>query len=291
MSMMSTLLLPAPARPGSPISARAWNDVLQLAQSLPVQLRIEPPQGNPPHPWRVSVSRMDEDMLRIDVSPGTVNDQPATIPWRVDGDARGPLPESSQIAWEAARDARPGDAWLAEWADRPLYEVDPPYLTLPLDTASGVWAPTARAVPAWIARPDAEYVVAGVVLAAFPYNILSARMMQRRFRVYAGRGNPAAIRQARAGELLQLARLWQVRVGGDLVDVQVEQQVCWNLGAMAVEPVVPRLEAWVLPPVGLPLVDGFIVGINATAELLATIVNGPLDNIAASITSTEFWTQ
>jgi hypothetical protein len=41
----------------------------------------------------------------------------------------------------------------------------------------------------------------------------------------------------------------------------------------------------------LPLVDGFIVGINATAELLATIVNGPLDNIAASITSTEFWTQ
>ena len=114
--------------------------------------------------------------------------------------------------------------------------------------------------------------------------------MPRRFRVYAGRANPAAVRLARLGELLQLARIWQVHEDGTLSALAVQQEVFWNVSCMAVEPTAQTVSGFSIPPVGLPLVDAMAQGVNAGAAAIADAVNGFLSGIAAETASTEFWT-
>jgi hypothetical protein len=297
--MIPPLLIPAPVVPGAPLLAERWNALLGVLAVLRPNLKIDPPRGEPPHPWKVTVSTNPEDAtrLRITLLPGLVNDQSATIVWKAEKDPRGPLPAEASAAWKAARDAKPQDAFLQQYYDRPLYEKEPPFLEIGEDpTAKGSdWQemPAGR-VPRDLreAAPDgAKFYVAGVVLAAFPFNVLMTVPLPRRFRVYVGRANPAAVRAARAGELLQLARIWQVRdAQGQRVDLRVGQDVFWHVGCMAVEPQLQEIPGMTLPPIGLPLVDMFAMGVQAGINAVTGLVNGFLASMESTLESTEFWT-
>ncbi|MEI6035100.1 MAG: hypothetical protein WCS65_12585 [Verrucomicrobiae bacterium] len=285
--MISPLPLPPKVSAGQPIRAEHWNAALDAAQSLRVQLSVADPVGSPSHPWKVSVSQTDGETLRIDVRAGCINDTAATIAWKVKEDPRGEVPESSREAQAAARLAD------KEYFDRPLHEEDPPFLTLPLACDASQWTASVRPPIALreSASKGAKFYVAAVVLAAFPFNILMSRPLPKRFRVYAGRANPSAIRQARVGELLQLAQIWQVRsTGGDLETVSATQKVFWNLGCMAVEPSLQRVGEVETPLVGLPLADMWSIQNTAASNALVSAANDAIAMLESDLSSTEFWT-
>lgn len=288
------IALPPKAIPGGRLRAEEWNALVAAVEAMRPTLTVAPPAGVPPHPWRVTAQEEGES-LRINIRCGCVNDQAATIPWRVREDARGEMPEASRAAHAEAREAAPASEWLKVWWDRPLHEAEPPFLLLPLDASkkNEAWTESLRPpVALRDAAPgkDAKYYVAGVVLAAMPYNIVSTVPMPRRFRVYAGRANPAALRQARAGEVLQLAQVWQAREGGALVALRVVQKVFWNLACMAVEPTLQRPGEVAVPPTGLPLVDVWTQQAAFAGNALAATVNNTLDMLEGQLTTTEFWT-
>ena len=297
--MIPPLQLPPPCAPGQPLLAERWNALLAAVESLRPHLEVQDPQGAPPHPWKVAVAEdpADAAKLRVKVLPGCANDQAATIVWKAKGDPRGDMPEASVAAWKEARKASPESEFLKVYHDRPLYEADAPFLQIGEDPEAedSDWQqmPRARAPKALAAAApeDAKFYMAGVVLAAFPFNILVTVPLPKRFRVYAGRANPAAVRSARAGELLQLARIWQVRdKQKQRVGLQAAQDVFWNLGCMAVEPQLQDIPDMTLPPAGLPLADAFLLGWNLATGALTNIVNGMLQNMEFTLETTEFWT-
>ncbi len=296
--MVPPCMLPPRAVPGAPVRAADWNAVLEVLASLRPEVRVEPPRGEPPHPWQVEVRLQPgpPPRLRIEVQAGLVNDEPATVLWQVQDDARGPLPEASAEAWRAAREARPQDAFLQRYWDRPLHEAEPPFLEIGLevtDPGSGWERRPRHRAPAGLragAGEAAEFWATGVVLAAFPFNVLATVPLPKRFRVYAGRPNPPALRAARVGELLQLARVWQVREGGEMRGLEVVQDVFWHLGCMAVAPALQMVDNVVLPPVGLPLADAFLAGVQLGNEAVVGLVNNELRLLEMTLESTEFWT-
>jgi|GEM_PF-3124958 len=294
--MISPLPLPPKVATGDPIRAEHWNDMLAAVQSLQVQLDVAEPRAPSIHPWKVTATQSDENTLRIYVRAGCVNDTAATIVWNVKGDPRGDMPEEAKSAHEEALGKSPDSAFLKEYWDRPLHEAEPPFLALPLDpkvirTQWTLSIPTR--VPKALkdsASKEANFYVAGVVLAAFPFNIISTVPFPKRFRVYAGRANPAALRQARLGELLQLAQIWQVREGGELSTISVSQNVFWNVACMAVEPSLQKVGEVETPLTGLPLVDMWSGMNTAGANALGEQANSYLDMLESSLGTTQFWT-
>jgi hypothetical protein len=289
-----SLALPEKKSTGLPVVASEWNAVIDAARALRPHVEVTPQLPRRRHPWRASLNQGER--LQIRIAAGCVNDEPATIPWRVEGDARGPLPEASREAWRVLRDAAPQDPFLAEWYDRPLYEADAPFLEMDMDTAAvgSQWVRLERA-PAGIELAAGEELYrSAVVLAAFPFQLLGTRPFPRRFRVYAGRGNPAQIRQARVGELLELARIYQVLSGGELSRVWVDQRVFWNLGCLPVEPTVGEISNPLPLPsfggIGLGLLDGIAAGINLGNQLIVDQANAALAQMGWGTQSTEFWT-
>lgn len=284
--MISPLTLPPPAQPGHPIRAAHWNALLDTIRAALPQLRISQPCGAPPHPWQITL-RPDEpaDRLDIHITPGLINDTLPAIHWAIRNDPRGPLPEPALQAWQTARAAAPSDPWLAHYHDRPLADTPPPFLRLPLDPAppDTPWRPATRP-PAWIASslpPDTRWHTAGVVLASFRYNTLTAVPMPKRWRLFAGRPDPAALRSAATGEVLQLARIWQARSpSGRLLTLRPQQRVWWHLSARASTPRLDRV-----PDYG-PGQDPS----GGLFSLLIQTANTQIANIEAGLTTTEFWT-
>ena len=294
--MISPLTLPPKVAAGDPIQAEHWNALLDAAQSLQVQINVADPAGPVSHPWKVSASDDGKGNLKISVKAGCVNDTAATVLWKVKDDPRGDMPDAAKAAHKAALAATPDSAFLKEFWDRPLHEEVPPFLLLPLDTkATGTqWT---LSVPTRVpkalkdsASPEAKFYVAGVVLSAVPFNIVSSVVFPKRFRVYAGKANPTAIRQARVGELLQLARLWQVREGTDLSTLSIEQTVFWNVSCMAVEPSLQRGGTVETTFTGLPLADMWS-SLNATvSNSIAAQANSYLSMLESTLSTTQFWT-
>lgn len=292
--MISPISLPPKVAAGSPILAEHWNDMLSVAQSLQVQLTVADPAGPITHPWKVTASQIDRETLRVDVRPGCVNDQAATIVWKVNADPRGEMPAASRAAHAAALAKTPGNAFLKDYWDRPLHEEEPPFLTLPISPTAQQWTLSTRArVPAALrdsASPEARFFLAGVVLAAFPFTVVCTVPMPKRFRVYAGKADPVAINQARVGELLQIARIWQVREGDDLSTISVSQDVFWNVSCMAVEPALSRIDHVSTPLTGIPMVDAWSIQRSAWDNAIADATNSQIDMIESSLTTIEFWT-
>jgi hypothetical protein len=294
--MISPLTLPPKVAAGDPIQAEHWNALLDAAQSLRVQINVADPAGPVSHPWKVSASEDGKGNLKISVKAGCVNDTAATVLWKVKDDPRGDMPDAAKAAHKAALAATPDSAFLQSFWDRPLHEEVPPFLLLPLDPkATGTqWTLSVPSrVPVTLresASKEAKFYVAGVVLSAVPFNIVSSIVFPKRFRVYAGKANPTAIRQARVGEVLQLARLWQVREGEDLSTLSVEQTVFWNVSCMAVEPSLQRGGTVETPMTGLPLVDMWS-SLNATvSNSIAAQANSYLSMLESTLSTTQFWT-
>jgi hypothetical protein len=300
---MISVPLPANATPGGAVRASEWNRLVEAVRALTPQVEVLPPAGVFPHPWRVTVAREGEpgaEKLRVRVAAGCVNDQAATIVWKAKDDPRGPLPETSRAAWEAAKAEDPKNDFLKDYWDRPLHEAEPPTLLVDLDPGGKDWTERKpERVPKDLresASTGAKFHAAGVVLAAFPFNIVLTRVLPKRFRVYAGKANPAAIRQARVGELLELARIYQVRgSGGELEAVAVRQLVFWNLAAAAYEPDLQKVDPTLptLPSfggIGLGFADSFLMGFNLTNQALAASANAAITNIEQQLDPTEFWT-
>jgi len=275
--MISPVTLPPKVAPGEPIRAGAWNALVDAVRSISPTLRIADPAGPVAHPWKVTATQTDEETVRLDVRCGCVNDTAATIAWKVKNDPRGNMPEAAKDAHAEALNATPESAFLREYYDRPLHEAEPPFLTLPIEPTNAAWTESTRPPKALkdSASAEAKFHVAGVVLAAFPFNIVATVPFPKRFRVYAGRANPAALNQARSGELLQLAQVWQVREGGELSTISVSQKVFWNVACMAVE-----------PSLQLP-------GTVETDPISAALMgqgNSYLDTLESTLSTTQFWT-
>ena len=297
--MISPLTLPPKVSAGDPICAEHWNALLDAAQSLQAQLNVADPAGPVSHPWKVSASEDGKGNLKIAVKAGCVNDTAATVVWRMVDDPRGDMPEAAKAAHKEALKATPDSAFLKEFWDRPLHEADPPFLLLPLKVGSDGASPSqwtaslATRVPKALkdsASDTAKFYVAGVVLCAQPFNIVSSVVFQKRFRVYAGKANPAALSNARAGELLQLARIWQVREGEDLSTLSVEQKVFWNVSCIAVEPSLQMVGTVETPMTGFPLADMWSMLNNAGTNALISQANSYLDMLSSTLTTTPFWT-
>jgi hypothetical protein len=295
--MISPLPLPEKVRPGEALSAAAWNGLVDATLALAVQMRwVEAvPPGD--HPWRVAVGRegvAGKEKLRVRVQAGTVNDVAAVVVWKVKGDPRGDMPAASEAARQEALAATPASAYLKDYWDRPLHEADPPTCLLELDPLGKDWAPClVTRVPKALRESmpeEAKYYQAGVVLSVVNYNLLVPHPMPKRYRVYAGKANPAQMRSAAVGEVLELARLTQVRDGaGALLACSVRQLVFWNLGTMAYE---PQLQVDV-PPLPVPVFGiglGLLDAWTGMESLLTAEVNRSLANIESQMDSTEFWT-
>ena len=295
--MISPLTLPPKVAARGLIRAEDWNKMLDAAQSLKVQINVADPAGPVSHPWKVSAADDGKGNLKISVRAGCVNDTAATVVWRMVDDPRGDMPEAAKAAHKAALAATPDSALLQKFWDRPLHEEVPPFLLLPLKVGSdgaspSQWTESTRP-PAALkasASKEAKFYVAGVVLAAFPFIILSSVLFPKRFRVYAGKANPAQLRQARVGELLQLAQIWQVREGKDLSTISVVQKVFWNVSCMAVEPSLQRVGMVETPLTGLALADAWS-SMNAFAQnSIADQANSYLSMLESTLTTTQFWT-
>lgn len=208
----------------------------------------------PDHPWQTTARRWAmpgervtprSRLWRVDVAPGCVNDKPALITYRKQGDPRG---------WTMPDDYRNDDSQLARYfaptyplVDRSPYETPQPFLMLEAPSASGDdpgdFEPVqARARPlvfrsqqitgqsalGRIAGGENQQVVidyatyplykASVIVSAQPYRSTrnftpyepSANERLDRFRVLVGR-LPTRNDVARAGLWCEVARLWLLR--------------------------------------------------------------------------------
>jgi hypothetical protein len=130
-------------------SARLWNAMLAELARRELRLDLGPGAGRAlPHPWKTVAARQDEGdrSWRVDVRAGWVNDLPAVVPYRREGDPRGwrmPANYPAPKAGEDGHDAR----WVGRWMNE-LEE--PPFLTIETPPSAGIQNSTGRAiVDAW----------------------------------------------------------------------------------------------------------------------------------------------
>lgn len=296
---MSTLL-PAPISAGRTVRAQDWNALVAAVRAMRPQIDVGAPMGVPNHPWRTRVTQQGDKALVIHVEPGLCNDRAAAVSWRVQGDARGELPTASRVAWLAARAARPLDPWLELFWDRALYELEAPFLWLPADPTSpegrDAWRLAPR-VPLGIAQrapKEAQWYEAAVVLAAFPWNVAYPVVPPKVFRVYAGRARPSNSGTARAGEQIELARLYAAVSEGRVVARQVEQRVFWHLGCTASEPSLQipgtPFEIPSFGSIGAGLAGAFAAATDAANQAVLDGTNAILAGLEMEAGTVEFWT-
>jgi hypothetical protein len=221
-----------------------------------------------PHPWRVRSRRFESrdgstldpaTTWRIDITPGTVNDTLAAIPYLRQNDPRGwNLPTNyiavySSLSVSVAAESSP-------WIDRESLDDldDPPFLVIP-DPATG-----ASSDKSWSRIPDSgrrslmggafcgaedwelELWQAHVLLSAVPIktywfteNLAPPNL--RRYRLYTSAKLPPISLPAQAGGCIEIATLYMLRDPKDkdpvsTATIRIRQRVWYPLWVTVVQP-------------------------------------------------------
>jgi hypothetical protein len=283
MGQLSYLLLPEPA-PGMPfvIPANYWNDLVAEIAARQNTERFEPVAGEEfDHPWKVTVSRVENDDRRwkVSVRPGTVNDDVAAIVYRKQGDPRG---------WQMPNDYPPRKDSGSQ-VDRLLIEKDqPPFLMLQVPALGEVendsFVPVADAQRPEYFRTEERWprslCRAFVCVSADPTHVSAVPLevvQLKRYRVFGGR-RPARV-NAQAGGWCELAWLWLLRgERPDQDELFVEQREFWCFGSLNVQP-------------QSVLSGTSSEGFDPLSALFLQIAQAVEQNQLEAAGSIEFWTQ
>lgn len=276
--------------------------------------RLRKPPGFP-HPWDVSVSRIEERpgltlpperTWRVDIRPGTMNDVLPTMLYRRRDDPRGwTLPDDFAAPVVGDKDYDP------VWIERDLLDDadDPPFLTVrqpgekdePHDMLKVPDAQRPEAfmdeiswdLELWqshVLLSASPIAVAGVQSAAFPPPRLG------RYRHYVSPRLPSPTFGARTGGWVELATLYLLRdpKEPELAEMFVRQREFWPLWAAIVQPGADLPELIRAQPMdlvtGLPLADFAIATGNALNQIFADLALAQLESSLESATSLELWT-
>lgn len=270
---------------------------------------LRSPKGFP-HPFRVTVSRMDEARegmtlpagrtWRIDIAPGAINDILPAIPFRKQGDKRGWKLPVGYVAKSTE-----------DWIDRDALDDhdDPPFLAVVAPKPGEKKTSDFRIVPD-AERPDAfcgaaewelELWSCHVLLSASPLRseVMSAAFPPprlARYRFYTAQQLPSPTFGARSGGWFEVATLYYLRdpAAPELAEMFVRQREFWPMWAVIVQPGsdIPATVRYdpLNVQTGLPLSDAFLAAGDAANQAIADAALQQLESTLEGATSVEAWT-
>ena len=302
------------------MKSRRFNALVADAhRNQPLPSYSRPGESRTRHKWKVtarrykaSVGTLTGRLWQLNVGTGCVNEQPAAIQYRIQGDPRG---------WEMPANYAPyltvqgilGDAH--PFVDRPLWDDPLPFILVTAPTADGsdpggfFKVPDKRRPLAFRSAQDWNYelwqatvwITVGFWKADPALDLVrgkeSTRLLQR-WRVFAGQF-PTESDNVRAGTAYELARVYLFRRPGkpEKDTLRIDQRVYWNLRARTVEPAFALGDAFaqsleLLNLAVLPIgAGGLALGVTmlATEAILTETLLSNLNNILESTGSTLFW--